>query len=599
MRYPLLILLICTTLFSGFSQPEADSIENVLRHTTDLNNRFELLYQLARLYSRTNPEKCLEYAQQAVEAANETADLQLQAKALNGLAIANYLQGYNSIAIRYFERLVLIYKDLYQQSSNDTEIGLLLANTLSNVGICYKNTGANNEALECYIKALEIIDDFLPQSGDNPKIPDIYIHILNNIGILQMNLSEYEKALTSISTALTESRENNFTYLTALSLNNLGLVNIEKQQYKEAEKNYLEAVRINSDLGDSITLGGNYNNLGLIFEEQEKWDIALNYYKQSLAISKRLGYNWGTANTLANIGKIYSRVNQFSDATKHLKEALSMAMKTDDKNLNQKMYLYLYELYNRKNDKSMALSYYLQYTQLKDSIFTEEKAGQIVELEIKYETEKKEKENLALHMDNEIKQLKIERKTRQVVWLIVASAGLLVFVIVISVLFRQKDTAYRNIVRKNQEIVAIEKQLHKSTLKAAEGEEQRHSDRTAEGDPGNESKEILIESLEKYLNEEKPYLSPDISLTEICKQINTNRSYLSNVINERYHQNFNAWINNFRIKEARQLLSDGRYDHISIEGIGEMAGFNSKATFHSNFKSSIGVTPSYYRQKRS
>jgi AraC-like DNA-binding protein len=67
------------------------------------------------------------------------------------------------------------------------------------------------------------------------------------------------------------------------------------------------------------------------------------------------------------------------------------------------------------------------------------------------------------------------------------------------------------------------------------------------------------------------------------------------MIHDSFRQNFNGFINELRIKEARRLLAGSNYDHISIEGIGSMAGFSTKVTFHAIFKKQIGVTPSYFR----
>ena len=285
-------------------------------------------------------------------------------------------------------------------------------------------------------------------------------------------------------------------------------------------------------------------------------------------------------------------------AERTLKKALSIAVNSSTMELQEKAYKNLYSLFQKKGDYKLANEYQDKYHQTTDSLYNLQSRNQLAYWQTRYGTEKKEMENLALHKDNEIQQLKIVRKNSQVLLLIVASAVLLVFVVIILGLYRQKDRAYRNIVRKNMEIVAVEKQLYKSSLKTTESPERQDSAIIDENDKGNETKESLIESLEKYLTEEKPYLSPDITLNEICKHINTNRSYLSKVINDHFHLNFNTWINNYRVKEARRLLSEHRYDHISIEGIGELAGFNSKASFHANFKKSIGVTPYYYRQKK-
>jgi|GEM_PF-1332938 len=594
MQKPAFLLIFFFMLTYVFGQTKIDSLENRLTDTEG-KEKFEILYELARLKSRTNPEKSLEYARLAFENADKTGDQQLQAKALNGLAIAYYMQGYNSISIKYFEDLVLIYRKMDQQSSHYPNVSFLLANTMSNLGICYKNTGEYNKALESYLQALENIEPLLIESGENPEIPDMHIHILNNIGILHMNLSEYDKALENISIALTESRENHFDYLTALSINNLGLVNIENHNYIEAESNYLEAVKINFRIGDSISIGGNYNNLGLIFEKQEKWGKALNYYNHSLAMSKRLGYNWGIANTLGNIGKVYFQINQFDKAQKNLQEALSVAIKTDNKNLIQKIYMYLYEMYNKKSDNTKALEYFLLYTQLKDSIFTEEKTRQIAEMETKYETEKKEKEIITLHKDNEIKQMRLSKKNILIYSLTIGIVAVFGFLIFIFFQYKKRDKTYKDLVRKNLEIVKTESIIQE---KYEDGNLFPYIPQHIYNDESivNPEKEILIKKLNNFMVKEKPYLFSNISLDEICKNINSNRTYLSNLINEIYQMNFNAFINEFRIREARRFLSDKKYNHFSIEGIGEMVGFSSKSTFHKNFKKLIGITPSYFRQ---
>ena len=105
----------------------------------------------------------------------------------------------------------------------------------------------------------------------------------------------------------------------------------------------------------------------------------------------------------------------------------------------------------------------------------------------------------------------------------------------------------------------------------------------------------LMVKFKRLMENEKPYLEAGLTVDDVCKKISTNRSYLSQMIHEDFDQNFNGFINELRIKEARRLLADPKYDHLSIEGIGAMAGFSTKVTFHSIFKKQIGVTPSYFR----
>jgi len=98
------------------------------------------------------------------------------------------------------------------------------------------------------------------------------------------------------------------------------------------------------------------------------------------------------------------------------------------------------------------------------------------------------------------------------------------------------------------------------------------------------------------MKKEKPFLFSEINYDEVCIKLNTNRSYLSKAINKNYMMSFTEVINNFRIKEASLYLSNPKYNHLSIEGIGQMTGYNYKAAFYSNFKKQVGVTPAFFRK---
>ena len=107
----------------------------------------------------------------------------------------------------------------------------------------------------------------------------------------------------------------------------------------------------------------------------------------------------------------------------------------------------------------------------------------------------------------------------------------------------------------------------------------------------------LAGQLDIYLKKEKPFLQSSISIDDLSKALCTNRTYLSTAIRENYHTNFSGLINELRIREARIMLADPKYHHISIEGIGQMVGFNSKSSFHKYFKDYVGITPSFFRDK--
>ena len=96
------------------------------------------------------------------------------------------------------------------------------------------------------------------------------------------------------------------------------------------------------------------------------------------------------------------------------------------------------------------------------------------------------------------------------------------------------------------------------------------------------------------MENEKLYLQPDMSVKTVSLKIGVNTTYLSQVINDVFHMNFNNYINEYRIKDARKMLTDPENTHLTIPAIVEKAGFKSRPSFNDAFKKYTGVTPSFY-----
>ncbi|UYZ60660.1 helix-turn-helix domain-containing protein [Hymenobacter latericus] len=100
------------------------------------------------------------------------------------------------------------------------------------------------------------------------------------------------------------------------------------------------------------------------------------------------------------------------------------------------------------------------------------------------------------------------------------------------------------------------------------------------------------ERLEQLMLTERPYLEPDLSLADLAARLQTNTTTLSKVINSGFGQNFNDFVNSYRVREAERLLADPKYQHYTLVGIALESGFNSKSTFNRVFKKLKGETPS-------
>lgn len=87
-----------------------------------------------------------------------------------------------------------------------------------------------------------------------------------------------------------------------------------------------------------------------------------------------------------------------------------------------------------------------------------------------------------------------------------------------------------------------------------------------------------------------------LSLKKLAKLLNVSEKQLSQIINENSGDNFNDFVNKYRIKEAQNLLLNDKSNTFNILQIAYEVGFNSKSTFNSAFKKFTGTTPSLYRK---
>lgn len=108
----------------------------------------------------------------------------------------------------------------------------------------------------------------------------------------------------------------------------------------------------------------------------------------------------------------------------------------------------------------------------------------------------------------------------------------------------------------------------------------------------------LVKKIEKYMQESKPFLANILTIDQLAKQIDIPVRTLSNIINRHFKQNFFEFVNQYRINEAKQILSNPEHKNRTMIDVMADCGFNSKATFNTFFKKLVGSTPSQYRDSQ-
>lgn len=107
-----------------------------------------------------------------------------------------------------------------------------------------------------------------------------------------------------------------------------------------------------------------------------------------------------------------------------------------------------------------------------------------------------------------------------------------------------------------------------------------------------EMKSVLIE----VMNNQKPFLNPELSLFKLASQLDISSHQLSYIINKGFNENFYQFINRYRIEEAKKLIQDPKMQHLNLTGIAFEVGFNSKTVFYTTFKKNTNQTPSEFKK---
>ncbi|WP_341842331.1 helix-turn-helix domain-containing protein [Chitinophaga caseinilytica] len=107
---------------------------------------------------------------------------------------------------------------------------------------------------------------------------------------------------------------------------------------------------------------------------------------------------------------------------------------------------------------------------------------------------------------------------------------------------------------------------------------------------------LLFENLRRFMQENRPYLDPELTHTALADLLGVKRHHLSQVINAHSGGSYFDFVNGYRVEAVKRMLADPRNHHLSILGIAMECGFQNKATFNAAFRKMTGTTPSAWQK---
>ncbi|HBX51318.1 MAG: hypothetical protein A2275_04630 [Bacteroidetes bacterium RIFOXYA12_FULL_35_11] len=458
------ILFFCIIIFFGFrieasGQSNIDSLLVKLKSEKHDTSKINILAALCEKLSVNNFEKAILYGQEGLQLAIKINYKNGIAKCFFGLAGISKNKGDYKIAIDYYNKSLKIKEELrdkkgvsdcynnigavqYFKGNCDSAIqyfqkSLIISEQLNDNRIkaqCYNNIGSilciqgnSDKALEYYLKSLKINEGI----GNKIEMSKCY----NNIGNILFRQVSYDKALEYYYKSLKIKIELTDKIGMSNCYNNIGLVHKNQGNYDKAIESFRLSLKIHEGLGDKKGMSNCYNNIGNVFSDQGKFALSNENYLKSLKISEELGDKKEIAGVLSNIAGLNHSLKNYNSSIKYAEMGLKIAKEAGVLEQQKTAYEYLSSSYDSLGNYKKAYENYKLLKQIYDSLFNVEKHKQLVEMETKYQTEKKEKEIELLNIKSKNQVLLINQEKNKKRNLIIIFFALFVLIVTSALLF--------------------------------------------------------------------------------------------------------------------------------------------------------------------
>jgi Flp pilus assembly protein TadD len=328
-------MLVISYNVSGQAQQKIDSLHVALKNHNELDTfRVDLLNQIGFEYWTIDTNQSDNYGSQALELANELAFDR-------GIAMAHRV-----IGVSFWSR-----------------------------GDYFKSLQHLFESQETY----KAIGDSLGEANSTM-----------NIGLVYADQKDYGRALENFQYAIRLFEKLGHTDRVGVTYNKIGSAYLEKGDLVSARDYLIKGLEIHENQKFSFGIMEASNRLGLLYRELGDFATAKTYLESSLTIAMRNNDREHTVKNLENLASIAVRENVLTTAKQYLDEAIPIAKAYNYHKWMKDIYFDYKEIYALQRDFENAFLYAKLYEAIKDSIFSEERASQIANLELEYQQAQQE-----------------------------------------------------------------------------------------------------------------------------------------------------------------------------------------------------------------
>lgn len=390
-----------------------------------------LYYELFRntLYSNGDLNEARAFALSAHHLSAKYNHSFLFTKTCRALGMLNHrLELYDSARYYYYKGIYSSQKFGYKE---------LLVYTTNDLGLHFENHDMYDSALKYYHSSLE--------NAIKLEMEEDMAFTLNNIGLVFYYLNNYNEAMDNLQRSIEIKRRLNISSL-HISLMNIALIYNDQARFDEALQLLNEVESNYASQCNDFQLADLNFSLGYAHYHKGNPDKALQYFGKAYEFARSSNNRKAIANSLHYFGIHSLSKDDFVKSQEYLEAALAIAEELNLRRVKRDIYKELQHLYKKKGDLENVVVYQTKYMMIKDSIFNEQLASNLKEIQLN--AQKKQSEAIIQQKDSEIQKVR----------LITGLVGIITaLVIIVSVLI------YRNYRISHRMRRILEKEIKKQT----------------------------------------------------------------------------------------------------------------------------------------
>jgi len=430
MRFKFALLFFFISVMSfGQSQKQIDSLLLIHDKTQNEIDKINILNNVGRLYGSGNIEKASFYNNKAISISKELdyprgiaygylfLSASIKASGNYQEAIKNLKKGVRdldkydfpkgSIELntwiagnftemrQYDSAKVYLNNSISRAKKIDYYQGLIT--TYIEYGGIYQSQDNYKKALEYFIKV-----DSICTTKTIKNDPDCAIAV-SNIGLIKGLFKEFDEAEKYYKLALDYFERLKTQKKAAINtINSLGTIELERNNFDKAEKYYKEALEYYIASKRKSEIGYMYSQFANLYGKQKRYYEAENVALKSIEISKDLKDSLRIIYGLNVLGSIKIDQKEFNKSIIYTEESLEIAKRLKKPSMVLKSLNLLNKVYFKSKNYKKAAETAIIYANYKDSIDVLQNKKVLLDIETKYQTEKKEKEIALLKSEKEL-----------------------------------------------------------------------------------------------------------------------------------------------------------------------------------------------------